>query len=89
MSNRINLSFDIPTPKLKMVKNSHLEYEDNLIKIIHYKSNIFEYDTITKTAQITLNYSLTSNKMINRAIDFFKLTNDRLVKHYYEGIKLK
>lgn len=58
-----------------MVKNSILRNnDDNLIIIQHYETDIFIYNPVTKETKVKLNCSVTSNKMIYRALEFFNVS---------------
>ena len=67
------------TTELKMVKGAILESKDDFFSIRHYDTEIFTYDKATKEAHMLLNCSVTSNKQIQRAINFFKVAEDKRV----------
>ncbi len=67
------------TTELKLVKGANLESNDGIFTINHYDTEIFTYDRTTKKAHILLNCSVTSNKQIKRAIDFFDVDNDNVI----------
>lgn len=56
---------------LKMVKQSVLRMDGDKQIITHYEIDIFVYDTQTRKAECLKNCSMTSNRMIQRAIEFF------------------
>ena len=59
--------------KLKLVKNAHLEnnVSENTMSIKHYETIIFKIHTVSKIAECLKNCSVTSNKQIKYAIEFF------------------
>jgi hypothetical protein len=59
---------------LKLVKNAHLEtdHNANTISIKHYETIIFSVHNGSRIATILKNCSVTSNKQIRYAIEFFK-----------------
>ncbi len=67
------------TTSLKMVKGADLESKGDFFTIRHYDTEIFTYDKTTKKAHILLNCSVTSNKQIKRAIEFFDVDNDNVI----------
>lgn len=67
---------------LKLVKGTSLFHKEGKISIRHYDTDIFKYDINTKKAWMLLNCSVTSNKMVKRAIDFFNIDESNLkVEH--------
>jgi len=58
--------------KLKLVKKAHLIRDQNLVKIQHYDTVVFEYDELTKSAKVFFQLSRTSDRQIGQAIEFFK-----------------
>ena len=64
---------------LKLVKGANLQTNDGIFSIHHYGTEIFTWDQATKKAHILLNCSVTSNKQIKRAIDFFDVDNDNVI----------
>lgn len=70
------------TKELKMVKGSNLFSSDGLITIEHYDTVIFTFDNATKKAWCLWNCSVTSNKMIKRAIDFFCVVGSKITHEY-------
>ena len=68
--------------KLKMVKNSNLRQENNVIIIRHYETDIFKYDLTTKKAYNLVNCSATSNRMIRRANEFFNVSDESIKVEY-------
>lgn len=64
---------------LKMVKNSSVFQERGIFFIRHYSTIIFAYNQKSKVAEINWNCSTTSNRMINRAIEFFNVAKDHQV----------
>lgn len=46
--------------------------DEKLVIIQHYETDIFIYDPAKNEAKVFLDCSRTSNKMIQRALDFFK-----------------
>jgi len=65
-----------------MVKNATLFKEKEVYFIQHYDTKIFEYNTKTNEAWAYLNCSLTSNKQIRYAINFFSLDTDKMKIKY-------
>lgn len=59
--------------KLKMVKRAVLKNDNGVFIIEHYDTKIFEYNPKNKEAWCLLNCSVTSNKQIYAAIEFFGL----------------
>ena len=77
---------------LKLVKNAHLENDDsdkNILKIRHYETVIFVIHTVDSEAIVLKDCSVTSNKQIRYAIEFFKPTkiqeNFVMEKWQYSG----
>lgn len=58
--------------ELKLVKNARLENENGLISIRHYDTIIYTYYERSQTSTCLLDCSVTSNKQIQMANDFFK-----------------
>ncbi len=56
---------------LKFVKNAHIEKEGVVFIIRHYDTPIFQFDTKTEKAHALMDCSVTSNKQIRYAIEFF------------------
>jgi len=59
---------------LKLVKRAVLQnnVEENTISIQHYDTIIFKINTVSKEATALKNCSMTSNRQIKHAIEFFK-----------------
>jgi len=70
------------TTSLKMVKRATLVNENGVFLIHHYNTKIFEYNPENKEAWAYLNCSLTSNKQIKYAIEFFSLDADSIKIKY-------
>lgn len=60
------------TTELKLVKKAHLETNGIVSQIRHYDTIIFLYNQDTKIASCLMNCSVTSNKQIKYAIEFFR-----------------
>ena len=65
---------------LKFVKNAHIEKKGAVFIIRHYDTPIFQFDTKTDKAEALTNCSITSNKQIRYAIDFFCVKPENLTK---------
>ena len=59
--------------ELKLVKNAHLEHDGNFLKVVHYGTEIFSYNMKTQKATCLKDCSMTSNRQIRHAIDFFNV----------------
>lgn len=60
------------TQELKLVKKASIEKQGHVIKIRHYDTIIFAYDTKSENCYQLKNCSVTSNRQIQYAIEFFK-----------------
>lgn len=69
----------ISTENLKMVKASFVKVNDGKIIIQHYSTDIFEYDPQTEKAVIRKS-SQTTNKMINRCISHFNVSEKNIME---------
>ena len=58
---------------MDMVKNASLFQVKGVTYIKHYDKIIFAYDSKKKICEIDYNCSMTSNRMINRALSYFDL----------------
>lgn len=58
--------------ELRLVKNALLIKEFSVIQVKHYDTIIYSYDPKTQKAWYLKNCSLTSNRQIKYANDFFK-----------------
>jgi len=67
---------------MKLVKRATLSKDNGVFIIRHYETKIFEYNPQNKEAWAYLNCSLTSNKQIKYAIDFFSLDADKIKIKY-------
>ena len=76
----LNLSRD----KLQFVKGAILKNIDGKIVIQHYETDIFIYDPITKQAEILQDCSMTSNRMIERAIYFYDISESNIKRNKVE-----
>jgi len=70
------------TTNLKLVKRASIHNEAGVFVIQHYGTKIFEYNPENKEAWAYLNCSLTSNKQIKYAIDFFSLDAEKVKIKY-------
>jgi hypothetical protein len=61
---------------LKLSKGVKSVYDcmgkDNVFSLVHYDTTIFTYNETTKKAWTLQNCSMTSNKQIKRAVEWFK-----------------
>ena len=56
---------------LELVKNAFLYYDKGVFYIRHYSTVIFAYDSKSKICEINYGCSLTSNRQVNYALDYF------------------
>jgi len=61
---------------IKLVKNSTVFEKDGFIYAVHYGTVIFQLDLTTKETLINLNCSTTSNRLIDRCLDYYSLSRD-------------
>ncbi len=70
------------TTNLKLVKRATIHNESGVFIIQHYGTKIFEYNQDNDEAWAYLNCSLTSNKQIKYALDFFSVDPDKVKIKY-------
>jgi len=61
---------------IKLVKNSTVFEKDGFIYAVHYGTVIFQRDLATTETLINLNCSTTSNRLIDRCLDYYGLSRD-------------
>ena len=67
------------TVGLKMVKNASVIKQGGVIFIKHYETVIFAYNLESKLAECNFNCSMTSNRQIRSALEFFGVTGASIV----------
>lgn len=58
---------------IKLVKNSSVFEKDGFVYAVHYGTVIFQREVITGETLINLNCSTTSNRLIDRCLDYYGL----------------
>lgn len=58
---------------LKMVKNASIFSENGVYFIRHYKTIIFAYNPQNQKCEVKMGLSLTSNRQIKEALNFFEI----------------
>ncbi len=56
---------------IKLVKNSTVFSKDGFVYAVHYGTVLFQYDMNTSETLINLDCSTTSNRLIDRCLDFY------------------
>jgi hypothetical protein len=64
---------------LKMVKNAIIFSENGIYFIRHYETVIFAYNPESKLAEINWHCSMTSDRQIRSAIDFFNVKKENQI----------
>jgi len=59
---------------IKLVKNSTVFRSGGFIYAIHYGTVIFQHELVTGKTLIDLSWSITSNRLINRCLNYYGLS---------------
>lgn len=71
---------------LKMVKNASIFNENGVYFIRHYQTIIFAYDTKSNRIEVNWNCSMTSDRQIRSALQFFGINKDDVI-NVHQGEK--
>ena len=69
----------ISTAGLKMVKNASIFQERGIFFIRHYSTVIFAYNPQSKLCEANWHCSMTSDRQIRSAIDFFNIAPGKVI----------
>ena len=69
----------LSTSGLKMVKNASIFQERGIYFIRHYQTIIFAYNPESRVCEANWNCSMTSNRQINYAINFFNIAKSNII----------
>jgi hypothetical protein len=70
----------LDTTGLKMVKNASIFSSGGILYIRHYATVIFAYNTETNKAEVLLHCSITSDRQIKTALEFFNVPAEKVTE---------
>lgn len=71
---------------IKLVKNSTVFEKGGFIYAVHYGTIIFQHELVTRETLINLNCSTTSNRLIDRCLDYYNQVREDAIDTH-EGSK--
>ena len=70
---------------IKLVKNSSVFEKDGFIYAVHYGTVIFQREISTGETLINLNCSTTSNRLIDRCLNYYELDRNQATNTHEGG----